>query len=262
MRRTRPLCLIVLAVCLTGCLNSGTLIKVKPDGSGTIEQTILMNTAALKGVMAGVGAQGQVKPAGPFTEADFKKAAESLGKGVRFVSSTPLSQGGFEGAKAIFAFDDISAVRVQQDPTPGAPMGAQGSPRTPVTFAFARQGSSSVLTITFDEKSVTAPAAPSASQPPPKMDPAMMQIMKQMLQGFRIGIDLEVEGKIVKTNADHVSGSRITLLEVDLAGVLEDEAKLQALQGKIGGSLADVRPLLKDVKGIKINHPVVTVEYR
>jgi hypothetical protein len=261
MHRVRLLLVLVLTLSLTGCLNSGTLINVKPDGSGTIEQTILMNTAALKGVMAGLGAQGQMKPAGPFTDADFKKIAESLGKGVRFVSSTPLSQSGFEGAKALFAFDDISAVRVQQDPSAATPLGAQRSGRSPVTFAFARQGSSSVLTVTFDDKAA-APSTPSASPPPPKMDPAIMQTMKQILQGFRVGIDLEVEGTIVKTNADYVSGSRITLLEVDLAGVLEDEAKLQALQGKMGGSFSELRSLLKDVKGIKINHPVVTVEYR
>jgi hypothetical protein len=262
MHRVRLLLVLVLTLSLTGCLNSGTLIKVKLDGSGTIEQSILMNTAALKGVMAGLGAQGQMKPAGPFTDADFKKIAESLGKGVRFVSSTPLSQGGFDGAKALFAFDDISGVRVQQDPSAATPLGAQRSPRSPVAFVFARQASSSVLTVTLDDKELKPPSTPSPPQAPPKMDPAMMQMMKQILQGFRIGVDLEVDGTIVKTNADYVNGSRITLLEVDLAGVLEDEAKLQALQGKMGGSLSDLRSLLKDVKGVKINHPVVTVEYR
>src|SRR5687767_6817843 len=107
MRSTDHVSIVVLTLCLAGCINSGTLIKVKGDGSGTIEQTLLMNTATLKGMMGGLDAQGQLKQSGPFNEADLKKAAENMGKGVRFVSSTPMSHGGFDGAKAIFAFDDI-----------------------------------------------------------------------------------------------------------------------------------------------------------
>ena len=32
------------------------------------------------------------------------------------LSLTPLKQGAFEGAKAVFAFDDITKVRIDQDP--------------------------------------------------------------------------------------------------------------------------------------------------
>jgi hypothetical protein len=263
MRRVRHVSLVIFAVCLTGCLNSATLIKVKPDGSGTIEQTLLMNTAARKSMMGGLDAQGQFKTSGPFTEAELKKAAEAMGKGVRFVSSTPMAQGGFEGAKALFAFDDISAIRVQQDPGVGAQMGAKlsTSSSSPVTFAFARQGETSVLTVTFDEKTMTPPpTSPPAAAP--NIDPAMLAMIKQLFQGFKLAVDLEVEGKILKTNADYVNGSRITLLELELSGLLEDEAKLKALQGKVGASIAEIRPFLKDVKGVKLNHSVVTVEYR
>ena len=51
----RILGLVLATLSLTACLNSTTLVKVKPDGSGTVEQTTLVNTAALKGMM---GAQG------------------------------------------------------------------------------------------------------------------------------------------------------------------------------------------------------------
>jgi hypothetical protein len=85
-----------------------------------------------------------------------------------------------------------------------------------------------------------------------------------MFDGFRILIDVEVDGKIVKTNADYVSGSRITLLEVDMAGVFADEAKLKALQSKVqpGSSISELRPYLKDIKGVKVNHPALTIEFR
>jgi hypothetical protein len=75
---------------------------------------------------------------------------------------------------------------------------------------------------------------------------------------------LEVVGSIVKTNAEYVSGPRITLLDLDIAALLADEAKLKALQGKLGpnASLSEVKPYLKDIKGIKIDGPSINVEFR
>lgn len=268
MRILKVVAVLAVSVCLTGCINSGTLLKVKADGSGTVEQTILMNVATLKGLMAGRGGQTQTNQSTLFSEAQLKQTAEKLGKGVRFVSSTPVSADGFEGVKAIYAFDDINQIRVDQDPNIAGSSNNQMSSANnsnPVTFKHAKQGSSSVLTVTFNENA-RAGTPPPADAPgaPENVDPAMIQMMKTMFQGFKVAIDLEVEGKIIKTNADYVNGSRITLLEIDLAGLLEDEAKLRALQSKVkpGASLAEVKPYLKDVKGVKINNPVVTVEYR
>jgi hypothetical protein len=92
----------------------------------------------------------------------------------------------------------------------------------------------------------------------------IMNMLKTMFQGFKINIGLEVLGSIVKTNAEYVSGPRITLLEMDVAELLSDEAKLRALQGKIGpdASLTTVKPYLKDIKGIKIDGPSIMVEFR
>ena len=81
--------------------------------------------------------------------------------------------------------------------------------------------------------------------------------------GSRV-VDLEVAGAIVKTNAEYVTGSRLTLLEMDMDSLLADEAKLKALQGKLGAdaSLSAVKPYLKDIKGIKIDGPTISVEFK
>lgn len=259
---------VSLTTVLTGCLQSATLVRVKPDGSGTIEQTMLVNLTTVKGMMGAMG--GQTKDTGPgvLNEADFKRTAERMG--VTPVSLTPVKEGPFEGAKALFSFTDISKVRVDQDPNlSGSTRGSvTGSPASssPIRFGLTRQGSASTLTITFDEKQADAAAAkmPPGSGPSGNMDPAMLQMIKTMFQGFKIGIDLEVDGKILKTNADYVTGSRVTLLEVDVAGLFEDEAKLTALQSKIGpgASFSALRPYLNDLKGVKINNPSITIEYR
>src|SRR5687768_5967994 len=109
--------LIGVGVVASGCINSASLVKIKPDGSGTIEQTMLVNMAAIKGLMSGMGASQTKESGGVLNEAEFKRAGERMG--VRPVSLTPMKEGGFEGAKAIYAFDDITKVRVDQDPQLG-----------------------------------------------------------------------------------------------------------------------------------------------
>jgi hypothetical protein len=267
MRVVRILAWLFATAAMTACLNSTTVVKVKPDGSGTVEQTTLVNTAALKG-MAGADRQG-----GPvINREDLERTAARMGKGVRLISAEKATgDPGFEGTRAIYAFDDINQIQISQDPgMSGSTSGRLSSEPTaddPVKFKFTRGATSSTLMINYIDK-----APPGSVQPNPAgkgdmpdlTNPMIMGMLKTMFQGFKINIGLEVLGDIVKTNAEYVSGPRITLLEMDVAEILSDEAKLKALQGKIGpdASLTQVKPYLKDIKGIKIDGPSISVEFR
>lgn len=265
----RAMSIAALSTLLTGCINSATLIRLKPDGSGTIEQSTLVNTQAFRGALGGLDAQGG-RPAGPvINEADIKRQAERMG-GVKYVSSEPINgPNGFEGTKTIYAFDDINQVRVDQDPNmSGSTSGTFGTPpsvKNPVLFALAKNGGTSTLTVTFPDQAKTVPAGADPAQGGPDMsNPQMMAMMKNLFDGFKVAIALEVDGSIVKTNADYVSGNHITLLEMDLGKLLQDQEKLKQLQSKVrpGASISEVKPYLKDVQGIKINEPVITVEFK
>lgn len=272
MRSVRVLGVLLATFSLTACLNSSTLVKLKPDGSGTVEQTTLMNMAALKGMMpAGAGQM----PQGPMmNKADLERTAQRMGKGVRLVSTEPIKgANGFEGTRAIFAFDDVNQIQISQDPNVGgndAMMGGGNKSEQPVKFTFTRNPSgTSTLTINLNDRPAGGTPAPKPEMPqgaemPDLTNPMMMNMIKTMFDGFKINIDLEVVGSIVKTNAEYVSGPRITLLEMDMGALLADEAKLRALQGKIvpGASFSEVKPYLKDIKGIKIDGPSVRVEFK
>ena len=272
MRLIRLVGVLVATLGLTACLNSTTLVKVKPDGSGTVEQTTLVNMAAIKGL--GGGAQGG--PQGPMmNRADLERMAQSMGKGVRLVSTEPAKgETGFEGTKAIFAFDDINEIQISQGPpnmsgsTSGRARASEPTQDDPVRFKLTRSGGTSTLTINYIDKPGGDQASkepnPAGGDMPDLTNPMIMNMMKTMLAGMRINIGLEVLGKIVKTNAEYVSGSQITLLDLDIAALLADEAKLKALQGKVGpgASLTEVKPYLKDIKGIKIDGPSINVQFR
>jgi hypothetical protein len=262
----RALLTAAVSASLAGCITSDTLIKVRADGGGTVEQTILVNPktfegfASLAGQMA--GAEGKVTPGSMpspgelLDEAKLKEAAARMGGGARYVSSTPMKRGDMEGARAIFAFDDINALVVDESPEGG------GS-KTPMTFKLNRGPSGSVLTITTREPEDRPAAQPAGvdSQPVPA---EAMALLKPFFDGLHFAVAIDVEGSLVKTNADYVSGNRVTLLDVDFGSLLANPAAFEKLSSLgPGASLAEARPLLKDLPGVKVNTtPTVTIEFR
>ena len=67
---------------------------------------------------------------------------------------------------------------------------------------------------------------------------------------------LTVDGRVIKTNAPYVSGSKITLLQFDFDKVNATEGALQKLQ-----QITDPK-LLKDIPGVRmVTDPVVTIEF-
>ncbi len=264
--------LIAAAVC-TACLDTSTLITVKPDGSGTIQQRILVSTDGLADALGGMGFKSKggsmKKSAGPSAD-DLRADAARVGDGVTLVSVEPLTAAdGFQGAVATYSFRDIRKVRADEFLTPG-PQGAAGSAtagdsRTAFSFTTTPQGNA-LLTLVFDERpGKKAKSGDAAPAPPPDLsDAKTREMVKAIFKGFKLGLDLEVAGDIVRTNADHVNGRRITLMAVDMEALLADEARLKALDKVLSptASLAEARPLLAGIDGIKINKPIVKVEFR
>lgn len=271
MRLVKFACIIVATAALSGCLQSNTLVKVNIDGTGTIEQTVVISPNAMD-MMSAMGQIGDQKsgaqPADQFfNEATFRDAAARLGPGVRFVSTQPVTVDGMKGMKAIYAFDDVSRVRVTQGPSmPG--MGAseaEPSKQPPVTFQLKKQAGGAALTITMPEPDKNAAAnAAEGKEMPSQMPPEAMGMMQMLLKGMKVNLGVQVSGKILKTNAAHHTDTTVTLLEVDMDTLMQDPAMVQALQGKLrpGVSPQEIQAVLAGVKGVKMSGPTVIIEWR
>ena len=271
---------LTAALASGGCISSATLVKLKADGSGTVEQTILMSAKAMEmmGQTLGkaLGDEGQAEPSAPprsfqemMGEADFEKLASRLGPGVRFVSSEPLTRGDMQGAKVVFAFDDINKIAI--DPTGPTSLSAE-SPREGASFKLSRlPDGAALLTIDMPEDTKTAGDAEEtageeesaeATQKGEDVPPEMAEMMKQMLAGMRFLLDVEVDGSIVRTSSDYVSGSRVTILELDFDQLLQQKEALQKLPGMTRGvSYAQMRTALKSIKGLKFSEPPITIQF-
>ncbi len=258
----------------TACLDTSTLVTVKPDGSGTIQQRILVSTEGLEDALGGMGFKskgGATKKSGGPKAGDLRADAARVGDGVELVSVEPLTApAGFQGAVATYSFRDIRKLRADEFLMPGPPGGASSAPgdaRTAFTFTTTPDGTA-LLSIVFDEKPAKkkkGTADKNAPQDFPGLtDAKALEMVKTLFRGFKVGLDVEVAGDIVRTNADHVNGRRITLMAFDMDALLADESRLKALDKVLspGASLAEARPLLAGIDGIKINKPIVKIEFR
>ena len=139
MRYFKILCLVICSVFLFGCFQTDTVIRLKPDGSGVIEETFLLSNTFLESFQelskgfaddddktkneAKIEKQDPVQ--GMIRDAQSKE--NQYGHGVKFISAIPLKTETMSGYKAIYAFKDINTLKVNQNPgnktkKPGAAM--------------------------------------------------------------------------------------------------------------------------------------------
>jgi hypothetical protein len=246
---------IIIAAASTGCLRSTTTIDLKADGSGTILQETAVSTQALGMLqgMAGANAQSGDKPPQLFGEEQARKAATTMG--VTFVSGEPIKTGELEGYRARYSFTDISKVSVKMDQGADNLTAGGDTRKPPFAFGFNRAPGASTLTIQMPEQTPGSaggmPLPGAATSDAAKAQAAQaLGMMKMMMRG------LNVDGRVIKTNAPYVEGSRVTLMQLDFDKLLADDAAMQKLL-----TIKDVKELT-GIPGLKIvADPTVTVQF-
>jgi hypothetical protein len=276
MRRLAIALVVVAAALCSACFQSDTIIRVKADGTGTIEQTNLANKEML-GIAAGMAKQA-VQQSGSdasrapsldnigdlFDEAKIREQASSFGQGVRFVSSAPISRAGLSGATSTFAFDDVRLLNLsnRQNGT------ASGPPTPQLRFEVDRaEGGDAILRVRLpagrppeDAATTTSPTAP----PRPDLPPEALAMVRNMFKGARMTVAVEVDGAIVSTDGPKRDGSRVTIFALDVEQLLSDPTKFSALQSmKPGTDFSTARKALEGVPGVILPETsIVTIQYR
>jgi hypothetical protein len=75
----------------------------------------------------------------------------------------------------------------------------------------------------------------------------------EMFMGMKMILALEINGEIVETNATHRDGSRITIVEMDLARFGKSIPELEKLKELNLNSVEEAKELLKDIPGMKMD---------
>ncbi len=266
----------LLVSMLAGCFDVETVVRVRPDGSGVVEERMLMGgelIAMAKQMQAMSGEQGQTNTL--YKREELEERATAMGSGVSLVSVEPLVDEEREGYKAVFAFPDVNKLKLNQNPGDKAPSGAgmqsQGAQKQeePITFTF-KPGPTPELVVhspgVKPGEGGGKPSSGSAGKGASAQDEAAAQMamamMKEMFKDLRISMAVEVEGRIIETNATFQEGSRVTLMEMDFGKLLANAEKFEEFAKSSPETLADAKAIMQDLEGIKAElNPEVSIRF-
>jgi len=252
---------VVLLFTMAGCLEVSTVVSVKPDGTGTVAERILMSKASF-GQMNSLTEGGKKGPAGQMPDkAALEKKSLEIGEGVRFISVRPVVTKTHEGYEALYAFRDINLLQLNRNPDSGVSADSASGDQAPkkkkqyVHFTF-KEGTPSRLVIVMDqEKEAGSFSSSAAAKPQQNAEQLKMvtSIMKQFLKGMRVFMAVDIDGTILGTNATHRKEKRITLIDVDFDKLLANPKQFASFTA-LGSdpSSKEMQKIFKNIPGIKL----------
>jgi len=259
MKALKFVVLLIISLALMGCFESLILLRVNKDGSGTIEETVVISDAFME-LMKSFSGQEAEEPEAEEDLVDEEQLAEkasSMGEDVRLVSAEAVKTDRGAGYKAIYSFPDINTVRINQNPGENVTAPSMGGEQEqPVEewlrFKFTRGGTATLEILYPQDLEVEQEEESSEGDVDMESNPEMMEMMRQLYQDMHIGIAVEVDGRITETNASYVDGSTVTLMDVDFAKILEDEQKFKDLLSANPNTIEEMKKIIQDNPGIKV----------
>ncbi|MDB4617450.1 hypothetical protein OAE25_02190 [Verrucomicrobiales bacterium] len=288
----RFLTLAACSVLFTSCIQHSTVLRLEKDGSGEIfvrnyfSPSIAAMAGGLGGALGGEGEgagevtiNGSADPAK--VDVDQAKAdAANYGEGVRYVRHEEgKNKEQWDGHLIVYEFDDINKVVLDANSAMGGKMKqmaeAQGQAVEEqeggkMTFAHA-DGVLKIKTGMGEDalKQFQEGGGPGGDQQlPDGMKPsAMMGMMSGMLQGMRMGYFIRINGGIAESNASHVNGEYITLMDVEVSKMLADPEFLafvdKSAEEPESVTEEEVKALLPQVEAMKAEiKEEVTVKFK
>lgn len=292
---------VAMAFTLTGCLEYETRIKIRTDGSGTITETLKVNEETADFLQSmDEQSEGKSVQESLFDKEKLRKEAADYGEGVSLVSATELNEMGKIGYKAVYAFPDIEKLVLQQnsltkqlpggnnnealsseeDGTPSAGEAVPGEEQFKLTFT---KGDPALLRIKlFDEEELKKKLSEQSDkeldeEPEPEEEENIdsllsndyMRTMRMFMEGLKMNIIVEADGKIIETNASYREGSAITLMGIDFDELLSDDKKLKSFIKTSNALKSQPRPqtseelqeFLKRIPGFKMEFKEVLLKF-
>lgn len=295
MTALRSLSVLALALVLSGCFQTKTLVRLNADGSGTIEETVLMNSAMGMAVLFGASMGRQMGEVAeqPYSEADLRDRAETLGATFVRVEEQDILFG--TGYVATYAFDDINDLRLVSDPSALFPeemreqMGDDLDLGLDQAYTFAYANGALTIQVPQpdpedfqeDEEDMLEEEIYDVY---PGRDPKKEQDMRGMsemedgpggdnaaamamvFRDMRFSMTIELPRDVAQTNASYLDGRTLTLYDMDFERLAEDPEAFDRLENLAPGGPADMSAAMRalsEIPGFSVEHePTVTVSFR
>ena len=242
---------------LSGCVQQHTVVKLKPDGSGTVEVTELFSKQFL--AMGGDTPEGRAQI---YSEAKSKAKAAVIG--AEFVKVEAMKDGTFEGQKATYTFKDITTVKFEQFGADDKPQdgGAPKEPKDPVVVTFDKSDEGHHLLKLVFPKGKVKPKPKDDPKKDPAEEATQLAAMKPLFEGARFSLVIIPEGEIVKTSSEFVDGSTVTLYDIPLPELLNHPDVMKKMD-ESPDDPETMSKLFKELKGMKmISNNEFTLEFK
>ena len=249
--------LLLPVTLFTGCLQVDTSVKLNKDGSGTIEEKVMMSSMAVQMINQFMNSMpdssGKKQEFKLYKEDDLRNKVSEYGEGVKFVSGKEISKDGWEGYVAVYSFKDINKLRMDTSPDKKVELDEGGNDAQDDFFSFRfKPGNVAELIIDRPDVSMKEETKTDESNEDSSQNQPLDDNIVKMMDGMRIKISLQLQGNIVSTNASYVDGSVVTLLDVDFSKILNNKESLDKLKNKPPNSLDEMEEIVKNIPGMKI----------
>jgi glutaredoxin-related protein len=248
------------ALFFTGCIELSTLINVNSDGSGTVEETVMMSSKIIEMISelekSFTDDTTEYEPFQFYDEEALKNQASDLGDEVRYVSSKKISRSEKEGYLVMYEFRDINKLQINQNPNSRVKLESfEDEPEVEmeyITFSFIDGNPDEIRIQMPTEKQFVSDTTITLDTV--DADTTMMnQQIAEIFKDLKITLALNINGNIIRTNADYVEGSRVTLLEVNFGELIQNAEKMREFRDTDPQNFEQVKKIIKGIPGIKVD---------
>ncbi|MFT5122838.1 MAG: hypothetical protein ACI9TH_002348 [Kiritimatiellia bacterium] len=254
--------LLLLGLALTGCMESGTMLIVNTDGSGTIIARAFVNDQAMQGFAGGFGLGDEPGAAAPDVTASIKAGLEGAAKTFGDVKFESIKEAknklGWKGYEATYSFTDANKIKlasagIQGDQGGGGMKMGGDEAAYKIKFTPGNPAKLEMIADMPDDAEANAEVPAEAAQ-----SAQMMAMMAPMLKGMRMSYLVKVNGTVVESNGKYLNKNAGTLLlmdmEVDKLLGNPDGMKMLTAGKPDFAAIAD-----QDIPGLKVHNPKVNV---
>ena len=262
----RIILLAIPVILFSGCLKVETTVKVNKDGSGTINEKVLMSRAfidMLSQFAQSFGDSSEAEEFSFFKEDELVESAKDYGEGVKYVSGEKISSDEWEGFHAVYSFDDLNKIRLEPDPDEKVEVGMQddsGEEEEYYFFEFIHGDEPQVI---IDRPEIEPDFNMGEDDAEETDDDEFEGEFLKMMEGMKIKIAMEFDGEIIESNATYIDGSNITLLEMDLGEMMQNKEEFKKFKKSEPDNIDELKEFLDEFPGMKIEFQrPVTVKFK
>ena len=254
--------IVLLTYIFSGCLQISTKINVQKDGSGTINEKVLMSKTfinMMKEFAQAFQDSTSTEEFSFFKDDEIIADAKDYGDEVKYVSHNFVKDDNWEGYEVIYSFDDITKIKIDPDPDSKVGMGdgvESACESTDYYFFKFNKGDVAELIIDRPPIELNNESEESSDQNPQdsseQNEDEMGKEFLKMMEGMKVDISIEVDGNISKTNASYVDGSTVTLFQMDLSEMMKNEEAFKEFKNREPKNIGEMKKFLEKFPGMKI----------